>query len=135
MTSSVATLRPLLKKLKSTTRGDSSARSGSRWNQLNNFRPSQNRDGTVDNTDSRNKTLGITTIIEIGEQMDAAFDDHDTHTKRGLSRAGSVTALKDARGWNNSSELKTSDADSDEFTSSPLDFDLGIRKTVQVSQV
>lgn len=123
--------------LKSSTRGESSERTDSRFHTGSRFhngyirKTSKNRDDIHLRGDMAKHT-GITTVVAAGGQAAADLDEHYAN---GLSRTGSGTALKDARGWNHGGEGKSTDGDSDDYIPSQSDYDQGIRKTVQVSQV
>jgi hypothetical protein len=141
-TSSIATLRPLLKQMKLGSFGDSSVKSTNRWNRSHARtgyirKSSKKGDKDIQLRQDMNKHTGITTVVAAGGKAGAALDEHYNNigAYRELSRSGSVTALKDTRGWNHTSEHKSTDGDSEEYVPSQTDFDHGIRKTVQVSQV
>ncbi|KAH8598147.1 hypothetical protein B0O99DRAFT_592039 [Bisporella sp. PMI_857] len=141
-TSSLATLRPLLRKIISSTGGrttDHGATSGRRTGgrpwirgnyQSGYHRKISNYEGGGDIA-MGNKHMGVTTVVATGTKGQELDDMRDGGNQ---SRTGSVTALKDARGWNHSTENKLHDGSSDEYNPSSSDYDHGIRKTVQVTQ-
>ena len=75
--------------------------------------------------DDLHENVGVTTTVAGGK-------NYDGHRGGDLSRTGSITALKDAHGWNHSRERRLTDADSDDYIPSTSDFE--VRKTVQITQ-
>jgi len=126
-TSCVATLKPLLRKLKLAT-GHSSDGTSYGWKGHSGYHRNKHGDQlqNISMRDDLKNNVGVTTVVGMGKK------GNKLNESKGGSRTGSITALKDPQGWNHSSDSKTNDADSDDFI--PLQSDFEVRKTVQITQ-
>jgi hypothetical protein len=135
--SSIATLRPLVRKLfnssalesskatRSTPYGQRPSGYGAGYVLNSGVNSSRHREN-IQMHGGISKNTGITTVVETGrkeEQRQSERNDNE-----------SVTTLKGNQGWN-VHERKSADGDSDDFITGQSDSDHGIRKTVEVSQI